>query len=144
MKKYNIGFVGSGKMAGAIIKGLLKSNFTTSEYLLATQAEAENIKEKSSELGIEIILDNKILAQKSDVIFIATKPNQVVDVLNEISPFVTPEKLEVKHREILSDIAQNYSTKEQYNDLKVQLSNMQAKIDKIYDVIIEGGKHDTN
>ena len=48
MKKYNIGFVGSGKMAGAIIKGLLKSNFTTSEYLLATQAEAENIKEKSS------------------------------------------------------------------------------------------------
>ncbi len=32
--------------------------------------------------------------------------------------FVTPEKLEVKHREILGDIAQNYSTKEQYNDLK--------------------------
>ena len=44
-----------------------------------------------------------------------------------------------KHREILSDIAQNYSTKEQYNDLKAQLNIMQAKIDKIYDVIIEGG-----
>ena len=53
--------------------------------------------------------------------------------------FVTPEKLEVKHREILSDISQNYSTKEQYNDLKGQLNAMQAKIDKIYDVIIEGG-----
>ena len=53
--------------------------------------------------------------------------------------FVTPEKLEVKHREILNDISQNYSTKEQYNDLRAQLSNMQAKIDKIYDVIIEGG-----
>ncbi len=53
--------------------------------------------------------------------------------------FVTPEKLEVKHREILSDISQNYSTKEQYNDLKSQLNAMQAKIDKIYDVIIEGG-----
>ena len=53
--------------------------------------------------------------------------------------FVTPEKLEVKHREILSDISQNYSTKEQYNDLKGQLNVMQAKIDKIYDVIIEGG-----
>lgn len=54
--------------------------------------------------------------------------------------FVTPEALEVKHREILSDIAQTYSTKEQYNDLKGQLNIMQAKIDKIYDVIIEGGK----
>lgn len=55
--------------------------------------------------------------------------------------FVTPEKLEVKHREILADISQTYSTKEQYNDLKAQLSLMQAKIDKIYDVIvmIEGG-----
>ena len=48
--------------------------------------------------------------------------------------FVTPEKLEVKHREILNDISHTYSTKEQYNDLKEQLSIMQAKIDKIYDV----------
>ena len=53
--------------------------------------------------------------------------------------FVTPEKLEIKHREILNDIAQTYSTKEQYNDLKEQLNHMQAKIDKIYDVIIDGG-----
>lgn len=53
--------------------------------------------------------------------------------------FVTPEKLEVKHREILNDISQKYSTKEQYNDLKSQLNVMQAKIDKIYDVIIEEG-----
>lgn len=93
MKKYNIGFVGSGKMAGAIIKGLLKSGFTTSEYLVATQAEKEDLVKKSQELGIEIILDNKLLAQKSDIIFIATKPNQVLEVLKEISPFVDSEKL---------------------------------------------------
>lgn len=53
--------------------------------------------------------------------------------------FVTPEKLEVKHREILNDISQTYTTKEQYNDLKNQLNAMQVKIDKIYDVIIGGG-----
>ena len=53
--------------------------------------------------------------------------------------FVTPEKLEVKHREILTEVSKNYSTKEQYDDLKSQLSAMQLKIDKIYDVII-GGK----
>ena len=93
MKKYNIGFIGSGKMAGAIIRGLLKSGFTTPENLLATQAEQEGIEEKKQVLGIDILLDNKILAQKSDVIFIATKPNQVVDVLREISPFITSNKL---------------------------------------------------
>lgn len=53
--------------------------------------------------------------------------------------FVTPEKLEVKHREILNDVSQTYTTKEQYNDLKNQLNAMQVKIDKIYDVIIGGG-----
>lgn len=53
--------------------------------------------------------------------------------------FVTPEKLEVKHREILNDISQTYTTKEQYNDLKGQLNAMQIKIDKIYDVIMSGG-----
>lgn len=52
--------------------------------------------------------------------------------------FVTPEKLEVKHREILNDVAQNYTTKEQSNDLKAQLTAMQTKIDRIYDVIIKG------
>ena len=93
MKKFNIGFIGSGKMAGAIIKGLLKSEFTTSEYILATQAEIDGIEEKKQALGIDIILDNKTLAQKSDIIFIATKPNQVVDVLSEISEIIDSEKL---------------------------------------------------
>ncbi len=88
-----IGFIGSGKMASAIIKGLIKSDFITPENLIATQAEPEGIKEKTEELGIKIILDNKILAQNSDIIFIATKPNQVVDVLKEISPCIAPTKL---------------------------------------------------
>lgn len=93
MKKYNIGFIGCGKMAGAIIKGLLKSGFTDSQHVLATQAELEGIAEKSASLGIEIFMDNKILVQKSDVIFLATKPNQVLDVLKEISPYINSEKL---------------------------------------------------
>ena len=62
-----------------------------------------------------------------------------VAILFQYNLFVTPEKLEVKHREIMNDISKSYATKEQYNDLKSQLNIMQAKIDKIYDVIIKGG-----
>lgn len=94
--EYNkIGFIGSGKMAGAIIKGLIKTNFTTPNNILATQANSESIEERSRELGIKIILDNKDLVKKSDVIFIATKPNQVLGVLEDIKPFVTEDKLVV-------------------------------------------------
>lgn len=91
MKK--IGFIGSGKMASAIIKGIIKNNFIAPENIIATQGEKEGIKEKELMLGIQVILDNKLLAEKSDVIFIATKPNQVQEVLNEIKPIITPEKL---------------------------------------------------
>lgn len=93
MNKIKIGFIGSGKMASAIIKGLLNKNFATPENLMATQAETEGVEEKSKELGIKITLDNKELVNFADVIFIATKPNQVIDVLKEISPCLTAGKL---------------------------------------------------
>ena len=95
MNNKKIGFIGAGKMAGAIIKGLIKSGFSKNEDITATQAEIDRLEEKSKALGIEVIADNKILAQKSDVIFIAVKPNQALEVLKEISPYITPQKLVV-------------------------------------------------
>lgn len=65
----------------------------------------------------------------------------VIALLFQYNLFVTPEKLEIKHREIMNDISNSYATKESYNDLKGQLNAMQVKIDKIYDVIMEGGKN---
>ena len=88
-----IGFIGCGKMASAIIKGLIATKFVQPEGIMATQVEVEGIEEKSKKLGVEIITDNKTLAKKSDIIFVATKPNQVVDVLTEIKPYLTPDKL---------------------------------------------------
>lgn len=51
--------------------------------------------------------------------------------------FVTPMQLEEKHRIIIKEVSQTYTTKEQYNDLKGQLNDMQHKIDKIYEKIIK-------
>ena len=110
MKKYNIGFIGCGKMASAIIKSILKSKFISSQNIIATQAEKDGIVEKSKELGIEFCLDNNSLTQKSDIIFIAVKPNQVIDVLKEISSNITSEKLIVS-------IAAGVNTKKIENSL---------------------------
>lgn len=96
MAKYEkIGFIGCGKMASAIIKGLIGANFTNPKNIVATQAEKEGLEEKSAAMGIKILLDNKIAVQDSDVVFIATKPNQVGEVLTQIKPLITPEKLVV-------------------------------------------------
>lgn len=49
---------------------------------------------------------------------------------------VTPEELEKKHREILSDIEDRFVTRNSYDDLKSQFTDMKEKIDKIYDCLI--------
>ncbi len=90
MKKYNkIGFIGCGKMAGAIIKGIGGAD------IMASKSSSDNLEETSKRLGVEITLDNKYLVRVSDIIFIAVKPNQVESVLEEIKEFITPEKLVV-------------------------------------------------
>lgn len=50
--------------------------------------------------------------------------------------FVTPQQLEVAHREILDEVSLKYATKEQNSATKEQLSDMQRKVDRIYEVII--------
>ena len=48
---------------------------------------------------------------------------------------VTPEELERKHREIISDIETRFVTRNSYDDLKSQFSEIKEKIDKIYDYL---------
>ena len=88
-----IGFIGCGKMASAIIKGLLAKNFILATNIIASQAENEGLEEKSKQLGIKIVNDNCEVVNFSDVVIIATKPSQVVEVLKEISPSLSSDKL---------------------------------------------------
>lgn len=90
-----IGFIGCGKMAGAIIKGIITSNFAPKENLTGAEVNNEIAQLAQSRLGIDVIRDNRQLVRESDVIFIATKPSYVVDVLEEIKSSLTPEKLVV-------------------------------------------------
>lgn len=83
-----IGFIGCGKMAGAIISAI-KDQYK----IIGSEVNAEFANSVSVKLGIEIYCDNKKLAKESDVIFIATKPNQAISVLEEIKDIITPEKL---------------------------------------------------
>ena len=92
MKK-KIGFIGCGKMGGAIIGGILSAKFTDSNSITASEYSAESAEKKSKELGIKVITDNKELVKNSDIIVIATKPNIVRDVLSEISSELSSEKL---------------------------------------------------
>ena len=59
----------------------------------------------------------------------------VLAVIFQYNIFVTPEKLEQKHREILSEVSQVYTTKSEFDIVREQLTDITKKIDKIYDVL---------
>ncbi len=88
-----IGFIGCGKMAGAIISGI-KAAPKCGEYeLKGAEINCEIAELAHNKLGIEVLTDNRFLTINSDVVIIATKPNYVRAVLEEIKSEVTTEKL---------------------------------------------------
>lgn len=86
-----IGFIGCGKMAGAIIKGILASE---KKYdIKGAEVNPETAQTAQKRLCVPVLTDNKMLVIDSNVIFIAVKPNCVNDILHEIKNELTSEKL---------------------------------------------------
>lgn len=61
----------------------------------------------------------------------------VVMFVMQYNIFVTPAELERRTLEIYQNIATRYATKEQTDDLKASLTDIQKKIDKIYEKIMK-------
>lgn len=59
-------------------------------------------------------------------------------VVFQYNLFVTPAKLEQTHREILAEISKVYITKSEFSIVKEQLTDINKKVDKIYDTLING------
>ena len=79
-----IGFIGCGNMATAMIKGILDSQKVKTEDVIAS-AKSEKTREKiKTELGINAALKNKEVAEFSDILFLAVKPQYYEEVIQEI------------------------------------------------------------
>ena len=88
-----IGFIGAGKMATAIIKGLLASDLFNPTQIIASEPNSAFAQAVSRNLGINVYSDNKKLSKEADIILLAVKPFVLKDVLEEISEYVDDAKL---------------------------------------------------
>ena len=70
-----IGFIGTGNMATAIIKGLIKTGFVTANQIISSRRNQDLLNQLKSETAIQVTTDNKEVAAQADVLFLVVKPH---------------------------------------------------------------------
>ncbi len=82
---YNkIGFIGFGKMANAIAKGIINSDFIKKENVFAFDVNKEALIKSTQNLSINPVFNEDEMLDKVDCLILATKPFVVDDVLDKI------------------------------------------------------------
>lgn len=89
----NIGFIGGGKMASAIMQGIIKSGYFKKENIFVSDKNETALEHLKNEFGVNTTNNNKYVAQNADIILFAIKPFVLRDVLNEIKPYIKSNQL---------------------------------------------------
>lgn len=93
MKKGIIGFIGSGNMATALVKGLTKSGFYQSNQLLASDNDREKTRKISEQFGVKGYSSNKDLVRECAIIILSVKPQVIREVLEEVRDEIRDDHL---------------------------------------------------
>ncbi len=79
-----IGFIGTGKMGEALVRGILHARLVSPSSLYASDVDPAKLQSLEREYKINICRDNCAAVIGSDIIIIAVKPQMVAEVLEEI------------------------------------------------------------
>jgi pyrroline-5-carboxylate reductase len=82
---YRLGFIGAGKLAGSVIRGLLRANFCAPTQILASEPFAETRAKLQREFGIVVTTENTEVAERAEIILLGLKPAMVLSVLGKIA-----------------------------------------------------------
>jgi len=74
-----IGIIGVGHLAGYLVDGLMRGDIPPD--IILSPRGAENAKRLSERYGLEIAADNAQVVEQSDIVLLATRPMDLLDVL---------------------------------------------------------------
>jgi pyrroline-5-carboxylate reductase len=90
-----IGFIGAGRMATAMVQGLIRSRITTPERIVASDVVEEAREALADMTKVKVYPENKRVAEHSDILFLAVKPQVMAEVLLELKPLLSAKQLVV-------------------------------------------------
>ena len=91
--KQTFGFLGAGRMATALAGGMVKAGLIKSRQLVASDVVPTAGRAFAKMTGGKVLKGNAEVLRKADVIVIAVKPHQVLELLSELDVKGTPKHL---------------------------------------------------
>ena len=92
---YELGIIGAGQMAEAIVRGLLRSGLYRPEQLVAADVSEARRQLFSGELGVKAVTDNADAARDARALLLSVKPYQMQEVLSGIGAVLRVDTLVV-------------------------------------------------
>ncbi len=90
--KFTLGVIGAGNMANAIIGGIVKSKILDASQIVVSDLDQSQL-DKIAQYGVITTLDNLQVAQNSQHLLFAIKPQCFDEIAKEISPFLFAETI---------------------------------------------------
>lgn len=90
-----VGFVGAGQMATALARGFLRASLLSPDQLCAVDVSPTAAERFSQETGSKLLDTIAAVADCSDLLFLAVKPQHMMGVLTELSSAVQPRHVVV-------------------------------------------------
>ncbi|HNQ87789.1 MAG TPA: pyrroline-5-carboxylate reductase [Verrucomicrobiota bacterium] len=88
-----LGFIGAGKMAMALASGFLRANLVRPQDIIACDIAEDARKAFASPLGARSTGSMQEAADAATVLILAVKPDQLMPVLDDLSPALNPRHL---------------------------------------------------
>ena len=135
----NLGFIGFGKMANAICRGVVNSGFISPDKIFAYDINKDFLLQNTQELGINFAQEPKDVMKNCSNILLATKPFVVHDVINSIREY-SENKLIIS---ILAGIKiETYEYELEKSRIERVMPNTPAMVNEGMSVVA-GGKYST-
>lgn len=83
---HQLGFVGAGKLAGSVIRGLMRATFCSPKEIIAAEPNEQTRTALQKETGVSVTAENAEAAENSEMVFIGVKPGMVLQVLRDLGP----------------------------------------------------------
>ncbi|XP_054841459.1 pyrroline-5-carboxylate reductase 3 [Eublepharis macularius] len=94
LRELRVGFIGAGRMAGAVARGILQAGEVQPVNIFASAPSNTNL-DKFKSFGCRTTHCNLDVLKNCTLVFLSTKPHILPLVLQEVAPAVTPKHIVV-------------------------------------------------